>query len=244
MRSCIASLLACAALLSINQVQVRAFSASGSALVHRTPTRAHCRSGRGLSVVRLRMHLDGKQKKEQYNEQDKEQQDGMPRRQLFRMAAVAVVGLGVLPVAPALAVRQSKEELMTQAKVIQKEVKQLTDGAVMAEADWETKDRLEAQREYNALQSILKGGQLSQLRGTCFHLYRDHIVNAAQYKQAEKAYKDMLVRVEKLNLLLLKASRDELKSFEEIKAIQPALKSFSEQLDVFVGVVETAFETA
>ena len=72
--------------------------------------------------MRLRMHLDGKQNKEQYKEQDKEQQDGMPRRQLFRMAAAAVVGLGLFETPPALVysdVCGRSELVMSHIRVLQ-----------------------------------------------------------------------------------------------------------------------------
>lgn len=138
--------------------------------------------------------------------------DGMlSRRGALQTAAASVGGLVSLPVAPAFAARQTKQELLVQAAAIQKEVAGMVAGFELAEADWETKDKLEAQREYNVLQTVLRGGQLSQLRGTCFHLYRDHIVDSQKFKEAEKQYKEMLKTVETLNVLVLKASRAELK---------------------------------
>ena len=135
----------------------------------------------------------------------------LDRRLALRTAAASLAGLVALPVAPALAVKQTKQELLVQAAAIQREVSGMVAGFELAEADWETKDKLEAQREYNVLQTVLRGGQLSQLRGTCFHLYRDHIVDSKKFKEAEKQYKDMLKTVEALNILVLKASRAELK---------------------------------
>jgi hypothetical protein len=140
-----------------------------------------------------------------------ELEGALDRRQALRTAAAGLAGLVALPVAPALAVKQTKQELLVQAAAIQKEVAGMVAGFELAEADWETKDKLEAQREYNVLQTVLRGGQLSQLRGTCFHLYRDHIVDSKKFKEAEKQYKDMLKTVETLNILVLKASRAELK---------------------------------
>jgi hypothetical protein len=140
-----------------------------------------------------------------------ELEGAVDRRRALQTAAAGLAGLTVLPIAPAFAIRQTKQELMVQAAAIQKEVKGMVAGFELAEADWETKDKIEAQKEYNVLQTVLRGGQLSQLRGTCFHLYRDHIVDSQKFKEAEKQYKEMLKTVEKLNVLVLKASRAELK---------------------------------
>ena len=141
----------------------------------------------------------------------------LDRRQALK-AAAAGIGLIWQPVAPAWAFKQSKEELLLVAGGVQKEVKALKEGAALAESEWKPKDNFEAQKEYNVLFSLLRAGNLSQLRSTCFHLYRDHVVDATKFKVAEQLYKQLVDSSNDVNTLLLKASRDELKKGTPVPA--------------------------
>jgi len=157
----------------------------------------------------------------------------LDRRQALKAAAA---GLGLIwqPVAPAWAFKQSKEELLLVAGGVQKEVKALKEGAALAESEWKPKDNFEAQKEYNVLFSLLRAGNLSQLRSTCFHLYRDHVVDATKFKAAEQLYKQLVDSSNDVNTLLLKASRDELKK-DKILAISPAIAKLESRLEAFVA---------
>jgi len=131
--------------------------------------------------------------------------------------------------------RQSKGQLVTEIGKIKAEVEVLKGVAEFAEAEWKPTDNTEAPKEYNRIGSSLRSGELSQLRGACFHLYRDHIVDSARFKDAENAYNKLITSVNKLSTSLLLASRGQLDQ-AQIRSIVPAIDTVSENLDAFLEI--------
>mgnify|MGYP006876831799 FL=1 len=130
---------------------------------------------------------------------------------------------------------ETKEELVALAKTISVTLKSMNEPMEFAASDWDTK-REDAQKTFYLLQRSLSSGSLSQVRKTCFHLYREHVVDAKLYKEAEASYKVMTKALDKLNSDLLKASRGELEA-KDLKRIPPELITTQESLDAFIKLL-------
>ncbi|EKX39775.1 hypothetical protein GUITHDRAFT_154285 [Guillardia theta CCMP2712] len=144
----------------------------------------------------------------------------LPRRQMLTsLTPLLLPSLGLIlnPAASfADAAKESKEQLVGQVKLASQQMKELAEAAQVVESNWES-NKVEAQKGYNSLQGSLRVSALGGIRSSCFHLYRDHVVDPAKFKNAEVKYKEIVKDLEKLNNLLLKASRDELKKEEREK---------------------------
>eukprot|EP00283_Hemiselmis_rufescens_P005470 CAMPEP_0173430866 /NCGR_PEP_ID=MMETSP1357-20121228/9176_1 /TAXON_ID=77926 /ORGANISM="Hemiselmis rufescens, Strain PCC563" /LENGTH=237 /DNA_ID=CAMNT_0014395275 /DNA_START=76 /DNA_END=789 /DNA_ORIENTATION=- len=136
----------------------------------------------------------------------------------------------------ASAYRETKEELLQQAAAIDKAFVSMggfldTLALVM--------DEDEIQTSYYQVQQSLSSGAVSGLRMTCFHLYRNHVTDPQQYKEAEVKYKELIKSMEGLNKLALAASRKQLKQ-EELPGVKTKLEAALEKLRAYVKVVEKA----
>mmetsp|Transcript_10194 Transcript_10194/g.23262 ORF Transcript_10194/g.23262 Transcript_10194/m.23262 type:complete len:220 (-) Transcript_10194:33-692(-) len=143
----------------------------------------------------------------------------LSRRQILTSATVLLPSLNlILNPTPSFAATStdSKDVLVGQVKLATQQMKELAEAAQVVESYWES-NKVDAQKGYNSLQGSLRASALGGIRSSCFHLYRDHVVDPAKFKTAEVKYKEIVKDLEKLNNLLLKASRDELKKEEREK---------------------------
>jgi len=136
----------------------------------------------------------------------------------------------------ASAYRETKEELLQQAAAIDKAFVAM--GGFLDEIAKET-DEKEVQTSYYQIQQSLSSGAVSGLRMTCFHLYRNHVTDPKQYKEAEVKYKELIASMEGLNKVALKAARKQLKE-EELTGVRVSLDAALEKLRAYVKVVERA----
>lgn len=92
-------------------------------------------------------------------------------------------------------------------------------GGFLIEVEKDT-DAENQQKSYYEIQRSLSSGAVSSLRSCCFKLYRSHVTDPKQFKEAEAQYKVVIKALEKFSVYALKASRNEIKG-DELKSDWP-----------------------
>lgn len=129
---------------------------------------------------------------------------------------------------------ETKEELLSAANYIVKSLSEIDVPLQSAESTWAL-NRTVSQRTYDEVHRAFSSGALSGLRSTCFNLYRNHVVDAQKFKDAEAAYKEVIRSIERVNTSVLQASRDELKE-DAIRGIRGQLGDSVAKLRSFIAV--------
>jgi len=127
---------------------------------------------------------------------------------------------------------ETKAELLALAKDAAVTLKSMNDPVEVAAGAYIV-SKEDAQKTFYLLQRSLSSGSVSLVRKTCFHLYREHVVDAKLYKDAEESYKVMTRALDKLNSDLIKASRGEFQE-KDLSRILPELVAVQQSLDAYI----------